>query len=48
MFKYHIEIELPEYDDFECANRETMQEAIEWKQEAELRWPGHTAIITEL
>ena len=46
-YKYHIEIDLPEYSDFECANCNTMQEALAWKASAELAWPGHTAIISE-
>jgi len=46
-YRFYIEIQIPEFEDYECANRNTRVEAEAWAQEAEDRWTGCTATIQE-
>lgn len=46
-YRYHVEIQIPMIGDFECANRDTREECERWAREAEARWIGCKAIITE-
>lgn len=46
-YKFYVEIQIPELEDFECANEDTRAEAETWARDAEARWPGCNAVIVE-